>query len=189
MATKKTTSASVKSASAKSAKSASTEYASRGITPTPVNEIAQIINSVNAWHATECASDEEIERRIEEYFNLCVLKGEMPLFETMCLYLGISDDKGKEYAHGEGCSGKVTRLIQNALARLKAIEAKAVYKGLIRDVPYIWRSKQYFDYREPNSKIEDLLLGNVLKDLPSAQSIAQKYITEIEEDEEDEVTE
>jgi hypothetical protein len=187
MATKKNTSAYVKSASTKSAKSASTEYASDGITPTPVNEISQIINSVNAWHApAECASDEEAERRIEEYFNLCVSKGEMPLFETMCLYLGISDDKGKEYAHGEGCSGKMTRLLQNALARLKAIEAKAVYKGLIRDVPYIWRSKQYFDYREPNSKIEDLLLGNVLKDLPSAQTIAQKYLTDIDEDEEEE---
>lgn len=180
MATKKNTSASVKSASPKSA---STEYASGGITPTPVNEIAQIINSVNAWNLPECATDEEAEKRIEEYFNLCVSKGEMPLFETMCLYLGISDEKGKGYAAGEGCSGKMTRLIQNALSRMKAIEAKAVYKGLIRDVPYIWRSKQYFGYREPNSKIEDLLLGNVLKELPSAQSIAEKYLTDIEEDE------
>ena len=175
MATKKNTSASVKSASA--------EYAQNGQTATPKNDIARLISDVNAWSRPECASDEEAEKRIEEYFNLCVSKGEMPLFETMCLYLGISDDKGKEYAIGEGCSGKMTKLIQNALSRLKAIEAKAVYKGIIRDVPYIWRSKQYFGYREPNSKIEDLLLGNVLKDLPSPQSIAERYLTDIEEDE------
>ncbi len=179
MATKSTKSASGKSAYRKSA---STEYAQNGQTDNPINEIAQIINSVNAWSKPECASDEEAEKRIGEYFNLCVLKGEMPLFETLCLYLGISDDKGKEYASGEGCSGKMTKLIQTALARLKAIEAKAVYKGMIRDVPYIWRSKQYFGYREPNSKIEDLLLGNVLKDLPSPQSIAQKYLTDIEDE-------
>jgi hypothetical protein len=79
----------------------------------------------------------------------------------------------------------MTRLIQNALSRLKAIEAKAVYQGLIRDVPYIWRSKQYFGYREPNTKLEDMLLGNVLKDLPSPQSIAQKYLNDIEEEGED----
>lgn len=169
-----------KSASSASAKP---EFAENGQTAKPINDFAKIINDVNFWNKPECASDEEAEQRIEEYFNLCVSKGEMPLFETMCLYLGISDDKGKEYAMGEGCSGKMTRLMQNALARLKAIEAKAVYKGIIRDVPYIWRSKQYFGYREPNSKLEDMLLGNVLKDLPSAQSIAQKYLTDIEEGE------
>lgn len=159
-----------------------TEVAEGGQTARPINEFAEIINDVNFWNKGECASDEEAEQRIEEYFNLCVSKGEMPLFETMCLYLGISDDQGKEFALGEGCSGRMTKLIQNALSRLKAIEAKAVYQGLIRDVPYIWRSKQYFGYREPNTKLEDMLLGNVLKDLPSPQSIAQKYLTDIEEE-------
>ena len=163
-----------------------TEYAENGQTATPVNEAAEIISEVNFWGKPEVADDEEAERRIDEYFNLCVSKGEMPMFETLCLYLGISDDKGKEYAQGEGCSGKMTRLIQGALTRLKAIEGKAVYKGIIRDVPYIWRSKQYFGYREPNSKIEDLLLGNVLKDLPSAESIAQRYLEDITEDAESE---
>lgn len=162
-----------------------TEYAENGQTPTPKNEFAEMINEVNFWSKPECASDEEAEQRIDEYFNLCVSKGEMPLFETMCLYLGISDDRGKQYAQGEGCSGKMTRLMQNGLSKLKAIEAKAVYRGAIRDVPYIWRSKQYFGYREPNSKIEDLLLGNVLKDLPNAASIAQRYLTDIEEGSED----
>lgn len=159
-----------------------TDYAENGQTPKPVNEIAEILNQVNAWAKPECASDEEAEQRIDEYFNLCVLKGEMPLFETMCLYLGISDDKGKGYAQGEDCSSKMTKLIQTALTKLKATEGKAVYKGLIRDVPYIWRSKQYFNYREPNSKLEDLLTGNLLKELPSTASIAQKYLEDIEED-------
>ena len=171
-----------KSASTKSAKSAS-DFAENGQANKPVNEIAEIINSVNAWAKPECADDDEAEKRIGEYFNLCALKGEMPLFETMCLYLGFSDDKGKQYANGEGCSGRMTKLIQNALTVLKATEGKAVYAGKIRDVPYIWRSKQYFGYREPNSKIEDLLLGNVLKELPSEASIAKRYLEDIEEGE------
>lgn len=174
-----------KSATKKSASSAkpASDFAENGQANKPINDIAEIINSVNAWAKPECASDEEAEERIGEYFNLCALKGEMPLFETMCLYLGISDDKGKEYASGEGCSGKMTKLIQNALTVLKATEGKAVYAGKIRDVPYIWRSKQYFGYREPNSKIEDLLLGNVLKELPSEASIAKRYLEDIEGDE------
>lgn len=160
-----------------------TEYAENGQTQTPKNDISKIISSVNAWTKTECADDDEAEKRIGEYFNLCVSKGEMPMFETMCLYLGLSDEKGKQYASGEGCSGRMTKLIQNALTVLKATEGKAVYAGQIRDVPYIWRSKQYFGYREPNSKIEDLLIGNVLKDLPSEASIARRYLEDIDEGE------
>lgn len=160
-----------------------TEYAENGQTKTPTNDISKIINSVNAWTMPECADDDEAEKRIGEYFNLCVSKGEMPMFETMCLYLGFSDEKGKQYASGEGCSGRMTKLMQNALTVLKATEGKAVYAGQIRDVPYIWRSKQYFGYREPNSKIEDLLLGNVLKELPSEASIAKRYLEDIDEGE------
>lgn len=176
-----------KSASSKSASSAksASDFAENGQANKPVNDIAEIINSVNAWAKPECADDDEAEKRIGEYFNLCALKGEMPLFETMCLYLGFSDDKGKQYASGEGCSGRMTKLMQNALTVLKAAEGKAVYAGKIRDVPYIWRSKQYFGYREPNSKIEDLLLGNVLKELPSEASIAKRYLEDIDEEGED----
>lgn len=160
-------------------------YAENGQTNKPVNEVAELLNQVNAWYMPEIKDDNEAEQRIGEYFNLCVSKGEMPLFETLCLYLGISDDKGKEYMQGENCSGRMTKLIQSALTRMKATEAKAVYKGLIREVPYIWRSKQYFNYREPNSKLEDLLTGNLLKELPSTASIAQKYLEEIEDDTEE----
>lgn len=157
--------------------------AENGVVDDPKDEVAELLNEVSMWSRDEVSSDEDAEARIGEYFNLCASKGEMPLFETLCLYLGISDDKGKEYAAGEGCSGKMTRLIQTALTTMKAAEAKAVYKGKIRDVPYIWRSKQYFGYREPNSKLEDALLNNVLKELPPVSSIAARYVLDVEESE------
>lgn len=167
-----------------------TEFAEGGQTATPKNDIAEIINSVSAWKKPAYKDEDEAEARVAEYFNLCVLKGEMPLFETLCLYLGISDDKGQEYARGENCSGRMAALMQHALTMLKAMEGKAVYAGKIRDVPYIWRSKQYFGYREPNSKLEDLLAMNVLKDLPSASVVATKYLDDFEESEvQDEVLE
>lgn len=162
-----------------------TEHAENGQTKTPKNDVAKLINSVNAWVQPEIKSDDEAEERIGEYFNLCVSKGEMPMFETMCLYLGISDDRGLAYVRGEGCSSRLAKTMQNALTVLKATEGKAVYNGDIRDVPYIWRSKQYFGYREPNSKLEDLLAVNLIKELPSSQSIAQKYIADYAETEED----
>lgn len=161
-----------------------TEYAEGGVSSAPINDAAEIINSVNIWAREAVENDDEAEARIGEYFNLCASKGEMPMFETLCLYLGISDDKGKEWVLGEGCSNRMRTLIQNALTVLKAVEGKAVYKGMIRDVPYIWRSKQYFGYREPNSRLEDLIAGSLLKDLPSPQNIAQRYLEDYEESEE-----
>ena len=163
---------------------AKTTYAEKGVSSSPVNDTAEIINSVNVWAMETIKDDDEAEQRIGEYFNLCAEKGEMPMFETMCLYLGISDDKGKAWVQGDGCSTRMQTLIQNALTVLKAVEGKAVYAGKIRDVPYIWRSKQYFGYREPNSKLEDILAGNLLKELPSTQNIAQRYLEDIEESEE-----
>ena len=160
-----------------------TEYAQNGQASDPKNEVAKLISDTSAWSKPEIADDDEAEKRIGEYFNLCALKGEMPMFETLCLYLGISDEKGKSYVQGESCSGKLAKLMQNALTVLKAVEGKAVYAGQIRDVPYIWRSKQYFNYREPNSKLEDILAGNLLKELPSTQSIAQKYLADFDETE------
>ena len=167
------------------AKKRRTQFAQDGQTAFPPNEVAQIINSVSAWKQPACKDEDEVESRIGEYFNLCVLKGEMPLFETLCLYLGIPDDKGKEFVQGEGCSTRMTLLMQTALTMLKATEGKAVYTGKMPYVPYIWRSKQYFNYREPNSKLEDLLAGSLLKDLPSPKNIAQKYLEDFEESEKD----
>ena len=166
-------------------KSKKIEYAEGGVASEPINDVAKLISAVNAWSKPEFKDVAEAERRIGEYFDLCALKGEMPLFETLCKYLGISDDKGMQYARGEGCSSKLAQMMQNALTTMKAVEGKAVYAGMIRDVPYIWRSKQYFGYREPNSKIEDLLAQSLLKDLPNPQMVAQKYLADFEESEVD----
>ena len=160
-----------------------TEYAENGVSSNPVNDVAKIINEVNSWSMPAFETEDEAEQRIGEYFNLCASKGEMPLFETLCKYLGISDDKGMQFARGENCSARIAQMMQNALTTMKAVEGKAVYKGMIRDVPYIWRSKQYFGYREPNSKLEDLLAGSLLKELPSTQNIAQKYLEDLEDSE------
>ena len=158
-----------------------TEYAENGQTPNPKGEIAEMLNAVNAWAMPEFADDDEAEQRLSEFFNLCVLKNELPMFETMCLYLGISDDRGKEIANGENCSGRLTRLFKSALTKVKAVEGKAVNAGKLRDVPYIWRSKQYFGYREPTSKLEDMLAGSLLRELPTSANIAKRYLEDAED--------
>ena len=159
-----------------------TEFAENGRTDTPVNEIASLISEVSLWGNTPAEDDETVEKRVGEYFNLCASKGEIPIFETLCLYLGTDDETGLAWSRGEGCSSKRKHVLQSALTRMKAIEGKASQRNMIPIATYIWRGKQYFGYREPDPKIT-LQTQDPLKELPSAISIAQAYLADAEESE------
>ena len=158
-----------------------TEVAQDGVAWTPSSDTAKIITESSAWdQACGDLTDDEVEKRISEYFSICASRGELPIFETLCLYLDISDDEGLEWSRGENCSVRRKKLMKKALTRMKAIEGKGLYSGVVPYVPSIWRSKQYFGYREPDPKIT-LQSANPLKELPSAESVAQRYLVDVAE--------
>lgn len=160
------------------------EYAEKGQTATPVNEIAKLIAESSAWVRGEAKSDAEVEARIEEYYNLCASKGELPIFETLALFLGTDDETLKKWLLGDGCTTRRKNALQLALTRMKAIEGKGLYSGAVPYVPSIWRSKQYFGYHEPDSKLTLQMGGSPLKELPTAEGIAAAYLNDFEESEE-----
>lgn len=162
-----------------------TTVAENGRTTSPKNDIAALINETSGWVQPPVESDEELDNRIAEYFNLCVSKGELPIFETLSLYLGVSDDEALRWVAGDGCSNKRKRSLQLALTRMKAVEGKAMYANKLPYVPSIWRSKQYFGYREPTNELKLIGESSPLKELPSAEGIAKAYLTDIEEGEEE----
>lgn len=158
-----------------------TETAENGQTRTPKNDTAKMISDSSYWdQEVGELTDDEVAAKISEYFSLCAHKGEFPIFETLCLFLGISDEEGLEWSRGENCSVRRKKLIARALTRMKAIEGKALYANAIPYVPSIWRSKQYFGYREPDPKIT-LQSASPLKELPSASSVAERYLTDVAE--------
>lgn len=165
------------------------QVAQNGMTDEPINDIAKIINDTSFWQRERAETDEEILQRLEEYKNLCASKGIAPLIEDMCLYLGVSYRDVQSWRKGENCSSAVKQAIDNIFTWILSIDMKLVHSGKRQFVPHIWNSKQYHDQREPNSKLEDLLAGNLLRELPSSASIGQKYIAEFEESEADETEE
>ena len=162
------------------------EVAENGRTKTPINDTAKIIDESSAWDlGIGELNDDQVRTRIGEYFSLCASRGELPIFETLCLYLDISDEEGLEWSRGENCSQARKKMMQKALTRMKAIEAKASQKNMIPIANYIWRGKQYFGYREPDPKIT-LQSANPLKELPSAATVAEKYLVDVAETEAEE---
>lgn len=161
-----------------------TEYAEKGQTQTPTNEIAKLITESSAWVSSKVKTDDEVEARIDQYFNLCVSKGELPIFETLALYLGVDDETLKRWLLGDGCTTRRKESLQLALTRMKAVEGKGLYSGAVPYVPSIWRSKQYFNYKEPDSKLTLQMGGSPLKELPTAEGIAAAYLNDYAESEE-----
>ena len=161
------------------------DVAVNGKTASPKNDIAELINETSLWVQSPVESDNELNKRIGEYFSLCVSKGELPIFETLALYLGVSDEEALRWVAGDGCSAKRKRAMQLALTRMKAIEGKSLYADKLPYVPSIWRSKQYFGYREPTSELKLINDTSPLKELPSAEGIAKAYLEDIEQGEEE----
>lgn len=166
-------------------KKPTTEFAQGGVASKPVNEIAEIISQTSEWQKPACKDDEEVLARISEYQNLCALRGHAPYIEDLCLYLGISKDRMHNWKTGEGCSKIVKEAIELALTWILSIDNKLTDQGKKPYVMRIWNGKQWHDEREPNSKLEDLLQASLLKDLPSQQSIAQRYLEDFDESEVD----
>lgn len=159
------------------------ETAEKGTTKTPKNDWAKLISDASEWDVTdEELTDDQVAQRIGEYFNICVSKGEAPIFETLCLFLGVSDEEGMEWTRGENCSVRRKRLMLKAVTRMKAIEGKASQQNMIPIANYIWRGKQYFGYREPDPKIT-LQNASPLKELPSADAVAKIYLADVAESE------
>ena len=174
-----------KSATKKSATSASEKsaWAENGQASKSASEIGQIISSTGAWIRPACKDDNEVIERISEYQNLCALKEEPPYIEDLCLYLGISKEKMQEWRRGETCSKELKDAVDRAFTWVLAIDNKLADKGKKYYVLRIWSGKQWHNEKEPNSKLEDLLAVNLLKELPSASAVASKYLTEVAESE------
>lgn len=160
-----------------------TDYTESGQKSKNHTDIGKIITETSAWARPACKTDQEIVERIAEYQNLCAAKETPPYIEDLCLFLGISTETMHEWRRGETCSNTVKAAIDQAFTWVLSIDNKLTDAQKKNYVMRIWQGKQWHGEREPNSKLEDLLAVNLLKDLPSTQSIATKYLEDITETE------
>lgn len=166
-------------------KKSKTEYSEGGRASHPKTDIGKRISDTSAWLRNKCASDDEVLARIAEYRDLCALKEEYPSVENLCLYLGISYVEMREWRSGEKCSKKVKDAIDICFTWILSLDNQRANANEMPYVMRIWGGKQNHGEREPNSKLEDLLAGSLLKELPSASNVAQRYLEDYDESEAD----
>lgn len=145
--------------------------------------ITEAIRSSLQFLAEPVKTDDEVKQRINLYFAKCESQALPPSVEGLCICMGISTEDGKAWCKGEGISRERYALWHKAMTIIEDVDQKLVTLGILPQVQYIWRSKNFYNMREPSSRME--ILGNSpLKDLPTLENIQKKYLGDLPENEE-----
>jgi len=145
-----------------------------------IDQISQSIEAALYWDKPKVRDAEDMRERLNLYWAKCQNNGELPSFEGLCVLLGIPVEDGKRWCKGDGCDKEQQKLMQQALAILEAIDSDLVTKGIIPQGVYIWRSKQYYNMREP-TVLHDLAAASPLRSLPSMAEIQRRYLADLPE--------
>ena len=95
-------------------------------------------------------NDDELERRIQDYFELCETRGMIPTVEEMSMFMGYSRQYMNEVRRGKakGFSPRTKDIFDRVADFMAAFDAKLAMTGKIRDAVYIFRSKNYHDMKD-----------------------------------------
>ena len=144
------------------------------------SKIAKIISDVGAWKQPPFKTEEEMAERCELFENLVAAKGNLPTIEAFAMFLGTSYHTLRKWSKGDDCPEDRKKRVQEVITWACAIWTEAMTQNALGATPYIWYSKQWFDMREPDSKVM-LDMVSPLKELPAASSLAEKYLVDLGE--------
>lgn len=143
---------------------------------------------VRALDTGRIKSEEEMEERIQQLFDLCYQTGNMPTYESIAVACGIPSRTfyDMKVAKCEGYEG-FSRIIKKAKDQVAMIEAAMVRDGKIPPALWIFRSKNYLGMKDQvqieavSNQSGDIpnQSGVILEELPEAptiEAVAEKII-------------
>ena len=139
---------------------------------------AEINSNVGEWKMPPFKSEEEFAERCGLFQNLIAAKGEVPTAEKFAMFLGTSFHKLKRWSKGEDCPEARRDGVQEIITWIAAIWTDAMLLKVTVPTMNIWYGKQWFEQREPDSKVT-LDMISPLKELPATASLAQKYLADV----------
>ena len=109
------------------------------------SQLSEIISDCSHWFGRPLVeSDEECYERVVEFFDYYANTGGIPTYEKLCLCLGVKHRQRLwEWEQGAKGGGRAD-IIKDAKLVLAAIDADLSLRGLIRDVVYIFRAKNFY---------------------------------------------
>lgn len=132
------------------------------------------------YNQPKVMSDNQLRQRLNAYLNRCVKSGQYPTIEEGLLSTGYSKSFMLEIAQGKSrgryFTPEAAEIIQKFVDIVAAFDAKMVLEGKLPQIPYIYRSKNYYGMSD---KAEVQFTGdvNVEHDI-NINDIAKRYAVE-----------
>lgn len=135
------------------------------------------------WKPIDLMEPEQIEKRIEKYFDYCVANGLRPAIESLCLAIGITRYRFNVWRKKGGYRGEV---IDKAVQVIAAVTEDAGLNGAMHPAAYCFTMKNHFGY----SDISEVRTQQVeTMQLPSKEEIIARLpgmdVLQIEKESED----
>lgn len=140
-----------------------------------VGQIAQIVSSNAQFFKRGLPKDdEEVADRINEFFGLCTQQDYLPTVEKLALCIGCDRTTLWEWEQGlKGSNPARANMIKKAKGIMAGIDAEMVQKGIIPQITYIFRAKNFYGMKDQQDHV--IIPSNPLGDTQDAATLAQKY--------------
>lgn len=120
-------------------------------------------------------SDEELQARLNDYFQHCAETGQIPTVEEMAMSTGYCQSTIWDWEVGRkgGFTGSTGEIIKKAKEFLKTFDAKLVISGKLNFLAYCFRAKNYYGMSDKSEYV--ISPATQSENDYSAEDIAKRY--------------
>lgn len=145
-------------------------YPQAGLDEIEPGTVQQIVTSLKELHDLgRPETDEEVAKRIDDYFEFCQRSSIRPGIESLCMSLHISRTTLFRWNNGDNCSTYRQELIQSAKSFIGAFLEQAMLGGKISPPSGIFLMKNWLSYKDAISIEESMPQDNYKKALSDAE--------------------
>lgn len=149
-------------------------------------QIASIVSDKLKWLKEgairgKVKSDDDVERRIIEYWQIVSETGEVPQKTDLYMFMQATVKEVSDWRKGKGCSLQRQQMIHQLDMMYNSVRDDMAAQNLIQQIAYIWQSKQWQDYKEPTQTYEVQSL-TPLDNLPKLDEVEARYADLLVED-------
>ena len=142
--------------------------------------VSKLIDEVlTEYKRPRVRSDEELAARLNDYFERCSARGQIPTVEEMAMSTGYSITTLLDWEHGKnkGFSSETSFIIKKAKDFLKTFDAKLVITGKMNFLAYCFRAKNYYGMADKSEVV--LTPNNPLGGARDTKALEAQYIESV----------
>lgn len=142
--------------------------------------VAQLLSeALTEYRQPKVKSNEELMKRIDDYFSRCAHNGQVPTVEEMSLSTGysISTVMDWEIGRNKGFSPETSLIIKKAKGYLQTFDAKLVIAGKMNFLAYCFRAKNYYGMKDQQEVM--LTPNNPIGEATSPEELRRKYLEDV----------